>query len=105
MQSKICIRVALGLAAPARFRHLLAALPSTVPLSRKDHFWLAPPWHVQIITLVLLAVPPPETVQGRGKEATPRGGNPAVWEAVSAGKKQVMAWAYDRPDGGRIRVR
>ena len=30
-----------------------------------------------------------------------RGGNPAVWESVSAGKKQVMAWAYARPKGGR----
>ena len=28
-------------------------------------------------------------------------GNPAVWEEVSAGHKQVMAWAYERPDGGR----
>ena len=24
-----------------------------------------------------------------------------MWEAVSAGKSQVMAWAYERPSGGR----
>lgn len=52
------------------------------------------------VTPVLAAVPPPDTVKD-GKKATPRGGNPAVWEAVSAGKKQVMAWAYERPEGGR----
>jgi hypothetical protein len=46
-------------------------------------------------------VPPLNTVQGGGKKSSDRGGNPAVWEAVSAGKPQVMAWAYDRPDGGR----
>ena len=41
------------------------------------------------------------SIQGEGKQSSDRGGNPAVWEDVSAGKKQVMAWAYDRPDGGR----
>src|SRR5262245_56704410 len=29
------------------------------------------------------------------------GGNPDVLKAVSAGEPQVMAWAYERPDGGR----
>ncbi len=32
-------------------------------------------------------------LQGGGKASTDRGGNPAVWDAVSAGKSQVMAWA------------
>jgi hypothetical protein len=50
---------------------------------------------------ILEAVPPLNTIQGEGKKSSERGGNPAVYEEVAAGKKQVMAWAYDRPDGGR----
>ncbi len=53
------------------------------------------------VTPILAAVPPKSTVQGEGKTSSDHGGNPAVWEEVSAGKKQVMAWAYERPDGGR----
>lgn len=53
------------------------------------------------ITPILAALPSLKTIQGGGKKASSHGGNPAVWEEVSAGKKQVMAWAYDRPDGGR----
>jgi hypothetical protein len=53
------------------------------------------------VTPILVALPPLKTIQGEGKTSTTHGGNPAVWEEVSAGKKQVMAWAYERPDGGR----
>jgi Trehalose utilisation len=53
------------------------------------------------VTPILYALPPLQTIQGGGKQSSERGGNPAVWESVSAGKKQVMAWAYVRPDGGR----
>jgi Trehalose utilisation len=53
------------------------------------------------VTPILAAVPPKNTVQGEGKTSSTHGGNPAVWEEVTAGKKQVMAWAYERPDGGR----
>jgi Trehalose utilisation len=53
------------------------------------------------VTPILSAVPPQKTVQGGGKASSARGGNPAVWEAVTAGKPQVMAWAYERPGGGR----
>jgi len=53
------------------------------------------------VTPILVALPPLNTIQGGGKKATSHGGNPAVWEDVSAGKKQVMAWAYERPKGGR----
>jgi hypothetical protein len=48
-----------------------------------------------------VALPPLKTIQGEGKTSSTHGGNPAVWEEVSNGKKQVMAWAYERPDGGR----
>jgi hypothetical protein len=53
------------------------------------------------VTPILSAVPPKNTVQGEGKTSSTHGGNPAVWEEVSAGKAQVMAWAYERPDKGR----
>jgi hypothetical protein len=53
------------------------------------------------VTPILAAVPPLNTIQDGGKKATMRGGNAAVFEEVAAGKKQVMAWSYDRPDGGR----
>lgn len=52
------------------------------------------------VTPILAAVPPLKTL-GSGKKASARGGNPDVYEAVAAGKPQVMAWAYERPEGGR----
>lgn len=53
------------------------------------------------VTPILFDLPPLKTIQGEGKKSSQRGGNPEVWESVSSGKKQVMAWAYDRPDGAR----
>jgi hypothetical protein len=53
---------------------------------------------------ILAAVPPLETITKRWKEGSKpdaRGGNPAVLKEVAAGTPQVMAWAYERPDGGR----
>ena len=48
-------------------------------------------------TAILSAKPPRETLDRKGS----RGNNPAVQAAVEAGEPQVMAWAYERPDGGR----
>jgi hypothetical protein len=53
------------------------------------------------VTPILAALPPLTTIQGKGEESSSHGGNRAVWDEVSAGKKQVMAWTYERPDGGR----
>ncbi len=53
------------------------------------------------VTPILSALPPLKTIQGEGKTTTSHGGNPAVYQEVAAGKPQVMAWAYERPDGGR----
>jgi hypothetical protein len=53
------------------------------------------------ITPILSALPPLATIKDGGKKSSSHGGNPDVYEEVSAGKKQVVAWAYDRPDGGR----
>ncbi len=52
------------------------------------------------VTPVLSAVPELKTLSS-GEKATPRGGNPAVFEAVKKGEPQHLAWAYVRPDGGR----
>lgn len=50
------------------------------------------------VTPVLSAVAPVKTVS---EKKSGRGGNPDVFKAVSEGKAQHMAWAYDRPAGGR----
>ena len=53
------------------------------------------------VTPILSALPPLKTIQGEGKKSSSHGGNPDVYKAVKAGQKQVMAWAYERPDKGR----
>jgi hypothetical protein len=53
------------------------------------------------VTPILSALPPLKTIQGGGEKSSSHGGNPDVYREVKAGKKQVMAWAYERPDGGR----
>src|SRR5262249_34439596 len=53
------------------------------------------------VTPILAALPPLETIRDGGSKATSHGGNPAVWAKGSSGKKRVLAWAYERPDGGR----
>ena len=45
-------------------------------------------------------MPPLDTIH-KEKKPSERGGNSDVYEAVAAGNAQVMAWAYERPDGGR----
>jgi hypothetical protein len=70
------------------------------PFSVKDEWY----YHMRFVdgmkgvTPILSAVPPASTVR---KEPSDRGGNPAVFEEVTAGKPQTMAWAYERADGGR----
>lgn len=54
------------------------------------------------VTPILSAVPPVSTVHYQeGKKPSSHGGNPDVLKEVKAGKPQVMAWAYVRPDGAR----
>jgi hypothetical protein len=56
------------------------------------------------VTPVLSALAPAETITSRWKEGTKpnsHAGNPAALADVRAGKPQVVAWAYERPDGGR----
>jgi type 1 glutamine amidotransferase len=47
---------------------------------------------------ILSAVPPESTMN---RSDGPHEGNPAVREAVKQGEPQVVAWACERPDGGR----
>jgi type 1 glutamine amidotransferase len=49
------------------------------------------------VTPILSDVPPKKTVGPDGSHS----GNPAVREAVAKGEPQYMAWATERPDGGR----
>lgn len=53
------------------------------------------------VTPILSAVPPLNTVAGGKDKASSHGGNPDVYKEVADGKSQIVAWAYDRPDGGR----
>jgi len=50
------------------------------------------------VKLILTAVPPPETMSRRDG---PHEGNPGVRAAVERGEPQTVAWAAERPDGGR----
>ena len=50
------------------------------------------------VTPILSDLPGPDTL--RRKDGA-RSGNPAVRKAVAAGEKQYVAWAYERPSGGR----
>ncbi len=47
---------------------------------------------------ILVAVPPESTMS---RPDGPHEGNPAVRKAVKRGEPEIVAWAYQRPDGGR----
>ncbi len=50
------------------------------------------------VTPILSDLPGPETLR---RADGPRSGNPTVRQAVAAGEQQHVAWAYQRPRGGR----
>jgi len=50
------------------------------------------------VTPILSAVAPASTMD---RSDGPHEGNPAVRASVARGELQTMAWAYERPDGGR----
>ena len=50
------------------------------------------------VTPILSDVPPLETLR---RADGPRSGNPTVRKAVESGQPQHVAWAYQRPGGGR----
>jgi hypothetical protein len=53
------------------------------------------------VTPILEVLPPLNTIHYDGKKPSSHGGNADVLADVTAGKKQTMAWAYERPKGGR----
>ncbi len=54
------------------------------------------------VTPVLSAIAPLNTVKFKeGDKPSPHGGNPDAFADVKAGKPQHLAWAFDRPKGGR----
>lgn len=53
---------------------------------------------MQGVTPILSDVPPASTMVRRDG---PHSGNPDARKAVAAGEPQHVAWAYERPDGGR----
>lgn len=71
-------------------------------------FSLADEWYyhmrfrdgMQGVTPILTATPTLDTIHSKDKPSD-RGGNPDVIRAVTAGEPQHLAWAYERPDGGR----
>jgi hypothetical protein len=62
------------------------------------YFHMRFPEGMKGVTPILSAVPPASTMD---RPAGPHSGNPAVREAVKNGEAQVMAWALERPFGGR----
>ena len=50
------------------------------------------------VTPILSDLPPPETLRRPDGD---RSGNPTVRKAVASGERQHVAWAYQRPSGGR----
>jgi hypothetical protein len=52
------------------------------------------------VTPILSALPSLRSLTSRSKDLH-RGSNPTVMAAVKAREKQHVAWAYERPDGGR----
>ena len=50
------------------------------------------------VTPILTAVPPPDTTK---RNDGPHEGNPAVRQLVARGEAVSVAWAAERPDGGR----
>jgi putative membrane-bound dehydrogenase-like protein len=74
------------------------------PFSAKDEWY----YHMRFVpemkgvTPVLSAIAPLNTVKFKeGDKPSPHGGNPDVLADVKAGKPQHLAWAFDRPKGGR----
>ncbi len=53
------------------------------------------------VTPILSALPPLESLAKRKRDNPGRVSNPTVLAKVTAGEKQVLAWAYERANGGR----
>tara|TARA_R110000823_G_scaffold119998_7_gene244331 strand:- start:7801 stop:8634 length:834 start_codon:yes stop_codon:yes gene_type:complete len=70
------------------------------PFALKDEWYFNMRFVPQMagVAPLLSAVAPLETMQ---RDNGPHSGNNAVRELVAAGQPQIVAWAYERPQGGR----
>ena len=68
------------------------------PFTQLDEWYFNMRFRERGVTPLLSAVPPAHTMQ---RDNGPHSGNHAVRAMVADGKPQVVAWAYQRPDGGR----
>jgi type 1 glutamine amidotransferase len=70
------------------------------PFKLRDewYFHMRFPDGMKGVTPILTAVPPPATMN---RPDGPHSGNPAAREAVKRSEPQPLAWACERPDGGR----
>jgi type 1 glutamine amidotransferase len=70
------------------------------PFSMKDEWYFNMRFRDGMtgVKVILAAVPPPDTMY---RADGPHEGNPAVRAAVGRGEPQTVAWASERPDGGR----
>ncbi len=70
------------------------------PFETRDewYFHMRFPEGMKGVTPILTAVPPASTMS---RPDGPHSGNPTVREAVAKGVPQHVAWATERPDGGR----
>lgn len=68
------------------------------PFTINDEWYYHMRFREEGVTPILSDLPPKETLS---RPDGPHSGNPAVREAVGKGESQHMAWARERPDGGR----
>ncbi len=70
------------------------------PFSMKDEWYFNMRFREGMtgVKVILSAVPPPSTMS---RDDGPHEGNPGVRAAVAKGEAQAVAWASERPDGGR----
>jgi type 1 glutamine amidotransferase len=70
------------------------------PFSTNDewYFHMRFPEGMKGVTPILTAIPPESTMS---RKDGPHEGNPTVRAEVAAKKPQHVAWAFERPDGGR----
>lgn len=73
------------------------------PFSIRDEWYyhMRFPPEMEGVTPILSALPPLESLAKRKRDNPGRVSNPTVLAEVKAGKNQVVAWAYERPNGGR----
>lgn len=68
------------------------------PFTLLDEWYFNMRFRTGGVTPLLSAVPPASTTE---RDDGPHSGNPAVRRMVAEGQPQVLAWAYERDDGGR----